>query len=512
MPSTMQFAQQLDEAMDEEQRSRISIWAKHEGQYLQLQIAKHRGADTSGQWRNNRAYIHVRMHSLPGTRINDFCCPNDCPKDLLSAFSKLRALVGDAEPLLDSLIVNCWSDALIPLEGDSTTDEELPFELPDSPIYQKARLAWCEMFGIEAPLSVSQPFIDGQAFREKLIREPLLALLNNEDRVQWNDKTILERTFSRFEETDLRGKKLSQINFSYVKLNRSVFDQADLSYSNLANSDLSSASMKGAQLEKSVLSNVIAIGADFSGANLKNAELKESNLQHARFTEADLSKAKLNKADLRNVDLTDCASLNGAKFKGALYDETTTLSSKFEFLKDLKWVGIGPDPYKLLLKKAIYASGPVDFAGLIAILEETFDKERLKKALSMLKKETFQLFSDVKEDSVYGIVKSQTDKELVYGCRLVADGSFSCCTQNLNTCGGLRGSLCKHLLVLVIGLSRAQELNPTTTAHWVRASVGEKPVLNRELITELFIKYGATEHGDIDWRPTETIPEDYYAF
>jgi hypothetical protein len=28
---------------------------------------------------------------------------------------------------------------------------------------------------------------------------------------------------------------------------------------------------------------------------------------------------------------------------------------------------------------------------------------------------------------------------------------------------------------------------------------------------EIFIKYKGAEAGEVDWRPTETMPEDYYA-
>ena len=71
-----------------------------------------------------------------------------------------------------------------------------------------------------------------------------------------------------------------------------------------------------------------------------------------------------------------------------------------------------------------------------------------------------QLFADVKDDALVGIVKSQSNRDLVYSCRLDQDGSFACCTQNLRPCGGLRGALCKHLLVLIVGLTRAGQLDP----------------------------------------------------
>ena len=139
------------------------------------------------------------------------------------------------------------------------------------------------------------------------------------------------------------------------------------------------------------------------------------------------------------------------------------------------------------------------------------EASRLSKALAMLKAERFELFSQVDADSVVGVVKSQTNPGLVYSCRLASDGSFACCTQNLNPCGGLRGALCKHLLVLVVGLTKAGQLEPATVDGWVKASKSNKPVLDREQMSATFLRYKGAEAGEIDWRPTETVPEDYYA-
>lgn len=92
---------------------------------------------------------------------------------------------------------------------------------------------------------------------------------------------------------------------------------------------------------------------------------------------------------------------------------------------------------------------------LIAFLrEKTGDGSRLEKALSMLKAEHFQLFSDVMDTSLVGVIKSQNDPSLIYACHLNEHGEFSCCTQNLFPCGGLRGRLCKHLMVLIVGLAQ----------------------------------------------------------
>src|SRR5947209_7348600 len=112
------------------------------------------------------------------------------------------------------------------------------------------------------------------------------------------------------------------------------------------------------------------------------------------------------------------------------------------------------------------------------------DSARLSKALAMLKAERFQLFTQVTDDAFVGVVKSQTDPDLVYSCRLAADGSFACCTQNLRPCGGLRGALCKHLLVLIVGLTRAGQVDPAKVEEWVRASQKNKPVHDADRMSE----------------------------
>jgi hypothetical protein len=144
------------------------------------------------------------------------------------------------------------------------------------------------------------------------------------------------------------------------------------------------------------------------------------------------------------------------------------------------------------------------------------DSGKLAKARTMLKAERFQLFAEVHPDHVTGIVRSQSSAQRVYACRLAKDGRYSCCTQNLITCVVSRGSACKHLLVLVVGLVKAGTLEPATALAWLQAARrqgltadGFKP--DKDVATATFLKYKGVEAGQIDWRPTETIPEDFYA-
>jgi hypothetical protein len=152
-----------------------------------------------------------------------------------------------------------------------------------------------------------------------------------------------------------------------------------------------------------------------------------------------------------------------------------------------------------------------DFETFLARLQKITEGGRLANALTMLKAERFHLFSQVQGDALVGVVRSQSSPTRVYSCRLAEDGNFSCCTQKLRPCGGLRGSICKHLLVLIVGLARAGEVPLGTVDHWILASHQCSPVLDRDVMSDTFLRYKGAQAGEIDWRPTETIPEDYYA-
>lgn len=151
------------------------------------------------------------------------------------------------------------------------------------------------------------------------------------------------------------------------------------------------------------------------------------------------------------------------------------------------------------------------FDTFVQRLNQNVELARMQKAGAMLKAERFQLFAEVNDEALVGVVKSQSNPTLVYSCRLAADGSFGCCTQNLRPCGGLRGALCKHLLVLIVGLAKANQFTFDTVDRWIDLSRSHKPAINEDAMSATFLRYKGAEAGEVDWRPTETIPEDFYA-
>jgi hypothetical protein len=156
-------------------------------------------------------------------------------------------------------------------------------------------------------------------------------------------------------------------------------------------------------------------------------------------------------------------------------------------------------------------STPAELKTFVNALSRKVDPARLDKATQMLRADRFQLFVDAKRDEVLGVVKSQGDASLIYSCRLTRSGEFSCCTQNLNVCGGLRGKVCKHILVLMVGLVQSNQMESETVLEWVGNSAKKRPSLDKDQASATFIRYKGAEAGEVDWRPTETMPEDYYA-
>ncbi|MBA3395982.1 MAG: hypothetical protein H0T89_25345 [Deltaproteobacteria bacterium] len=155
--------------------------------------------------------------------------------------------------------------------------------------------------------------------------------------------------------------------------------------------------------------------------------------------------------------------------------------------------------------------GELDFAGFLSQLYGSVDEGKLGRALDMLRKDRFKLYTRVDDAHLVGVVRSQSGSGSVYASWLTPEGNFGCAQPDLSECMGLQGTICKHLLVLVCGLARSSQLPLDRALAWVRAANHKAPTGNHTLCAETFIQYKGAEAGELDWRPTETIPEDFYA-
>lgn len=412
----------------------------------------------------------------------------------------------------------------------------LDVKAPKSPLSVKelralAIAAWAEVAAIPCPdeASVGKD-VQTAAGLQKAMREALIAdLRGGADGLKrfhsrhHNDKAVAKH----LRELDLSGLDLTSLSLyksGITDFRNSNFEASNLSGARLTFCDMGECNFRSAIMDGANLQSAGCTLACFAQASLKQALFRGATVKDADFDRANLTEADFGYADLRGANL-ETANLTGVIFEQTKYDENTRWPTDYvppigpnaanpHAPYALVFAGKGRDPFVLQQVRAMApAGGTVDFKTFLSRLEQEFDPERLKKSLKMLKAESFQLFAEVAPDSLVGVVKSQTDANLVYSCRLTENGSYACCTQNLNPCGGLRGALCKHLLVLLIGLTNGGELDAAKACEWVLSSTRfRNATLDKEVMTATFLRYKGAEAGEIDWRPTETMPEDYYAY
>ena len=307
---------------------------------------------------------------------------------------------------------------------------------------------------------------------------------------------------------DLSGMTLVNLNMSRVHSSRANFAGADLSNSDLslssfAKGNFRGAILRGAELRELKLQGANMQGADCSGARMRHVSLRAAQCRNASFVNADMTHVNLCCADLTG------AKLRGANLQEARYDQNTRWPRGFWPTAQMRWVGFGMSP--VAAKKEVIAT---DIHGLLARLHKIIDPARMRRVLDMLQKERHHLFCEVDPAMIGGVVRSHKKEGLFYSCLLTEDGVYSCATPDLDRCMGLSDEPCKHILVLVIGLARTGLLDPATADRWMLAAKTKGPRWNKTLknrIGDLLLKYKGAEAGEVDWRPTETIPEDYYA-
>ncbi|MFX1410386.1 MAG: hypothetical protein ACFFA6_08535 [Promethearchaeota archaeon] len=138
---------------------------------------------------------------------------------------------------------------------------------------------------------------------------------------------------------------------------------------------------------------------------------------------------------------------------------------------------------------------------------------RINKAISMFRREKNLLYIDKDDDSLKAVIKSQTKpNQLEYAISLKSNGDFFCGTQNLFPCGGLRGKVCKHIILALVAVIKSGVGTQNEMIKWVDNTLSHRPKFIKSEATEIFIKYKYALEGKIEWRPIEVLPEDFMAF
>jgi hypothetical protein len=143
---------------------------------------------------------------------------------------------------------------------------------------------------------------------------------------------------------------------------------------------------------------------------------------------------------------------------------------------------------------------------------------KIHKAINMLRREKNLLYIEKSEGNLRAVVKSQTNpKKLEYACSIKANGSFFCGTQNLYPCGGLRGTICKHIILTLIATVKQGYMKNDEIIDWVKKTINYRPKLDKSEASSIFKHYqsalNAKPNGTqkLEWRPVEILPEDFMA-
>jgi uncharacterized protein YjbI with pentapeptide repeats len=381
------------------------------------------------------------------------------------------------------------------------TEMTFSASVPPARVERLACETWAEFFNLQ----VARPAAPRKAQTNKRPlpeRAELLAELRGGPLgiSGWNARPKAHRKRSGwFHELDLTEQKLAGVNLEALDFSQAHFDDADLGRANLHEGNFTRATFRRANLQEANAGFARCAEADFREATLSGANLRYADLQEARFAGANLTGADLRAANLCGADLSS-ATLTGANLDLARADRRTRFPEGLALPESIRWQGPSPEEIQA-----------VDFPTFQDRLSRLADVRRLGRALDMLKAERFQLYAQVEDDRVCGVVASQREEDLVYACWLTEPGSFCCYNHHLEACLGMRGQPCKHLLVLVLGLARAGKLPPALAERWLSAAYKKKPSAKRDQASEVLLRYHSAKAGQLDWRPTETLPEDFYA-
>jgi uncharacterized protein YjbI with pentapeptide repeats len=354
--------------------------------------------------------------------------------------------------------------------------------------------AICSLFGIavpqEAPLPVSLlTALTGGV--ESFLRK------SEESLQRWNATPSLERkVLADCRNVNLSGLKLAHLEFGELDASGVNFEKTDLSGAQLSKTILRHAHLREARLKDANLVSADCRGADAEKADLTNARLTSSDWRGANLQSANLKTADLKQARFQAADLSD-ANLSDVKVENTQYDEGTRFPEGFK--PGRGWVSTS----------ASADEAPADFNALVTTLTGLFGFARWRDLTSLFNAGLVPLWSEGNPDGMRGVVPEAAKSTAFRACHLTSSGGHQCGTQNFALCDEGRTGVCKHLMVLLLDLARRERIPLGNAVAWARLSLAHDGALDRTALAAIFAAYA--ESTQSDYRPNETLPEDYYA-
>ena len=397
------------------------------------------------------------------------------------------------------------------LQVDSIHQQSSDSPIKGKELTQIAVAAWCESFGVDSPFGSEEP--DGATDVKGLLKD----LGSKGGVARFNEKLAAMGAEDKSLNTlDFGGLALDGLKAEGVDLSLCRFKGSSLQKARLVRCKLDHASFEGATLKDTVLEDCSMKGTNWTGGKISSSRIVDCQLVGATFTEARFHEVVLTGSELdgdkvRGASFVGCdlsgANLSGLakgpKFEGGKFDANTRFPPQFKLSDDME----GPREAD---GSQARADTSMDLTTFMTRLRATVHSRDLQKALKMLRGASYHLYSMVDDDQVVSIVKSPSDPKRFYACRL-GESVHSCGTQRLNRCSVCGRGPCKHMLVMIVGLARTEQVDLAKLDRWVQTSMNRYAEFDKDQLADLFLRYSNAQAGEIDWRPTETIPEDYYS-
>ncbi|MEX2715377.1 MAG: hypothetical protein Q6370_003640 [Candidatus Sigynarchaeota archaeon] len=141
---------------------------------------------------------------------------------------------------------------------------------------------------------------------------------------------------------------------------------------------------------------------------------------------------------------------------------------------------------------------------------KTFRK--IQRALTMLAGQRNLLMIKIEKDKIVSVVKSQTTDGIEYATCISETGDYFCCPQDLEFCLGMKGYLCKHIILSLAAACKTDDKLKDALKKWVQNAQGKHPIIKEDIATSLFVESKLPKDARIGWREIEILPEDMMAF
>nr|MDO8119379.1 hypothetical protein [Candidatus Sigynarchaeota archaeon] len=147
---------------------------------------------------------------------------------------------------------------------------------------------------------------------------------------------------------------------------------------------------------------------------------------------------------------------------------------------------------------------------LYKVIWDEKNRRKIARAFKMIANEKNVMVVHREWEKIMGVVRSQrTPTKVQYATQLDSDGNYWCYSNDIEPCKGMDGTICKHILLTLIGVVKEDLIPMEEIRGWLKKAVFKKPGDDVERARWIFDNYQLLKVENVEWRPIELMPEDF---